>query len=309
MGDSLKSQGLNMLFKLFITGTVFFNALFSFIYAENLFVEKEKIEKKLELKGQWLDKEKVFKISMPRKDIKVKVDGTLLSPFLGLTSWISFTNENDSTIAMGDLVLFEDEVNPVMRKALEKGLSVTALHNHFFFDHPKVFFMHILAKGNSENISLSLKEMFDEIKNVRSIHPNPKNSFDSLKITLKNSISKEKVQNILGIECQEQSGMVKAILGKDSNLYKTSGKEMGINSWAGFGGANEKAFVDGDIAVSESQLQKVLKILQHSNINVVAIHNHMIFENPRILFVHFWSKGKVEDLAMGIKLVFDEINH
>lgn len=111
------------------------------------------------------------------------------------------------------------------------------------------------------------------------------------------------------MECQEQSGMVKAVLGRDINLHKNIGKEMGINSWAGFGGVNEKAFVDGDIAVFESELQKILKILEQVNINVVAIHNHMIFENPKILFIHFWSKGKVEDLAKGIKLVFDEINH
>lgn len=272
-----------------------------FSFAQDLAVDKGKIEQLIGVKGVWFEKEKVFKVTFPRTDVKVKVDDWTLPPFMGLSSWISFISIGDSLMAMGDVVLFEDEVNPVMKIALANGLSVTALHNHFFFDHPKVYFMHLVGKGDSETLAIGVKRAFDQIKSIRSKNLVPANSFKGGAIASKNSISKEMIQNILGIDCQEQDGMVKAVIGRTIQMEVTIGKNMGINSWAAFGGTETQAVVDGDMAILEDELQDVLKALQDANINIVSIHNHMTHEEPRMLFLHFWGKGTTKDLAKGVK--------
>jgi hypothetical protein len=141
----------------------------------------------------------------------------------------------------------------------------------------------------------------DQIKSIRSQNPNPASSFKGAAIASKNAITKDPIEKILGVKCQEQNGMVKAVIGRTIELGVRIGKEMGVNSWAGFGGTDDQAVVDGDMAVLEDELQNVLIALQNANINIVAIHNHMINENPRMLFLHFWGSGSAKDLAEGIK--------
>lgn len=262
---------------------------------------RAKIEQTLGVKGTWSEQEKVLKLTFPRTDVKVLVDNWPLPPFMGLSSWVSFIDADDALMVMGDLVLFEDEVNPIMKTLLDNGIAITALHNHFFYDHPKVYFMHINGNGNEETLSLAFKRTFDQIKSIRAKNSSPASSFNGMAIPTKSAISKELVQKILGVECQEQNGLVKAVIGRTVEKEVKIGKEMGINSWAGFGGTNDQAVVDGDMAVLENELKDVLKALQDANINVVAIHNHMIDEKPRLLFIHFWGKGPVKDLAKGFK--------
>lgn len=288
-----------MIIKWFFLFGGFFLLFTKISFAED--VAKDKIEQILELKGEWFEEEGVFKITFPRNDVKVVVDDWTLPPFMGLSSWVSFTSMGETLISMGDLVLFEDEVNPVMRVALANGLSVTALHNHFFFDHPKVYFMHIAGKGDSQTLSIALKRTFDQIKSIRAKNPVPVRGFKGGPIPSKNSISKELVQNSLGVNCQEKEGMVKAVIGRTIQMSVTVGKNMGINSWAAFAGTEMNAIVDGDIAVLENELQDVLNALQNANIDIVAIHNHMINEEPRMLFLHYWGKGNLKDLVKGVK--------
>lgn len=280
---------------------LFFVLFIEFSFAQDLAMDKDKIEQILGVKGAWFKEEGVFKITFPRTDVKVVVDSWTLPPFMGLSSWISFLSMDDSLMAMGDLALFEDEVNSVMKIALANGLSVTALHNHFFFDHPKVYFMHVAGKGDSETLAVALKRSFDQIKSIRVKNPSPVKGFKGGSIPSKSSINKEIVQNILGVDCQEQDGMVKAVIGRTIKMSVMIGKNMGVNSWAAFGGTETQSIVDGDIAILEDELQDVLKALQNANINIVAIHNHMTHEEPRILFLHFWGKGTVKDLAKGVK--------
>lgn len=275
-----------------------------FSFAQDLSMDKGKIEQILGVKGAWFKEEGVFKVTFPRTDVKVDVDGWSLSPFMGLSSWISFIDFDNSLMAMGDLALFEDEVNPVMKVILANGLSVMALHNHFFFDHPKIYFMHIVGKGDLETITIALKRSFEQIKSIRTKNPSPASGFIGGSIPSKSSINKELVQNILGINCQEENGMVKAVIGRTIQMNVMIGKNMGINSWAAFGGSETQAIVDGDLVILENELQDVLKVLQKENINIVAIHNHMTYEEPRVLFVHYWGKGTVRDLAKSIKKFF-----
>ena len=262
------------------------------------------VERVTGLKGSWNEKEGAFKVSQPRTDVKVAVDGWAMPPFMGLTSWAAFTEGKGATVmVMGDLVLFQDEVNPVMSVLLENGLAVTALHNHFFYDEPKVYFMHIGGEGSADKLATGVRQAFDKVKEVRAALAQPPAKFSGNAIPEKSVISSGPLEKILGVKGQSKDGMFKAVIGRKTKMPCDCevGQEMGVNTWAAFAGSDENAIVDGDFAVHEDELQSVLKSLRHAGINIVAIHQHMSGEMPRILFLHYWGKDKAESLARGIK--------
>src|SRR5213596_1943707 len=135
--------------------------------AANAALDTNRVEQITGVKGAWSAAEGVFKITAPRSDVKIAVDGWTMPPFMGLTSWAAFTEgKKEEAMVMGDLVLLQDEVNPVMSAALESGLSVTALHNHFFFDEPKVYFMHIGGEGAVEKLAGGVRKALDRVKEI-----------------------------------------------------------------------------------------------------------------------------------------------
>jgi len=266
------------------------------------------IEQITGLKGTFNQEQNVFKVSSPRTDVKVTVDQIPMAPLMGLTSWAAFTKgSKDNMMVMGDLVLFQDEVNPVMSTALDNGLQVTALHNHFFFDEPKVYFMHLGGEGSIEQLATGVHKALDKIKKIRTANPNPVNSFGNGGITQPSSITSKTIEDILGLKGQSKDGMLKVVIGRKTKMAGGCevGKDMGINTWAAFAGRDDKAMVDGDFVVHEDELQTILKSLRKGGINVVAIHSHMIQENPRMLFIHYWGIGSTVDLATTIKLALD----
>lgn len=278
--------------------------LILFVFSSLIAEETSEFEKITGLKGTYNHSEKVFKASFPRTDIKVSVNGRPLDPFMGLTSWTAFsTMNNNEFMVMGDLVLFEDEVNPAMTTLFENNLNVTALHNHFFFDQPKVYFMHIEGMGPLQALANGVKKTMEKTKQIRLEHSKISTNFDnSPSVFNGNSITAEKLETIFGAQGQSKEGMVKFTFGKKVKIRGFElGKEMGINTWAAFGGSDDNAFVDGDFAVTEDELQPVLRTLRKGNINIVAIHNHMTMENPRLIFLHFWGIGRAEELAKNIK--------
>jgi hypothetical protein len=269
------------------------------------------IEQLVGLKGTFNQEQNLFKVTSPRTDVKVNVDQIAMPPFMGLTSWASFTEGSKGKfMVMGDIVLFPDEVNPVMSVALDKGLDVTALHNHFFFDDPKVFFMHIGGEGSIEQLTIGVRKMLDKIKEIRSANTNPVNTFGSGSIAQPSTITGKVIEDILGVKGQSKDGMFKATIGRETKMACGCkvGKDMGINTWAAFMGSDDKAIVDGDFVVHEDELQTVLKSLRHSNINVVAIHSHMTQENPRMLFLHYWGIGSTKDLSKALKTALNKQN-
>lgn len=270
-------------------------------------MDTAKIERITGLKGTFSKGENVFKVSKPRNDIMVHVDNWQVPPFMGLTSWVAFTPAQDAQLmAMGDLVLFEDEVNPVMSAALDAGLEVTALHNHFFFDQPKVYFMHIGGMGNVDDLAGGVKKVFAEVNTIRKARPTPANEFAGARIGGVNSISAAPLETVFGTRGQSSNGMFKIVIGRSVTMHGVSiGKEMGVNTWAGFAGSDDQAVVGGDFAVLESELQPVLKSMRTGGINIVAIHQHMISTQPHYLFLHYWGKGKAADLAKVIRRTLD----
>ena len=264
------------------------------------------------VKGTANTEERVFKFSFPRTDVPVAVDGWSMKPFMGLTSWAAFRKgvEKESMV-MGDLVLFEDEVNPIMSVALDNGLSVTALHNHFFYDNPRVYFMHIGGDGAFQTFATAVKMTQDKIKEIRAANPQPVRGFPGPPLPAESSIDGQEIEKILGHNGQANSGMYKVVIGRRTTMPCgcDAAKEMGVNTWAAFAGSQENAFVDGDFSVLESELQDVLKTLRSGGINVVAIHHHMTDENPRYLFLHYWGKGPVTQLTKVLRSALDKTKH
>jgi hypothetical protein len=275
--------------------------------AANAALDTNRIEQITGLKGAWNAVESVFKVTVPRNDVKIAVDGWTMPPFMGLASWAAFTEAKmGGAMVMGDTVLFQDEVNPVMSVALDNGLSVTALHNHFFYDEPKVYFMHIGGEGTAEKLATAVHKVWDKVKEIRAANPQPRTTFGGTPLPDKGSITAKTVEDILGMKGQVNNGMFKVVIGRTAKMMDTEvGKEMGVNTWAAFAGADDNAVVDGDFAVLEDELQPVLKSLRHDGINIVAIHHHMTDEVPRILFLHYWGKGKSSDLASAVKAALD----
>lgn len=269
-------------------------------------LDTARIEEITGLKGTYSKQEDVFKVSKPRNDVEVQVDGRNMPPFMGLTSYAAFKPVHGSqAMMMGDTVLFEDEVNPAMSAALDAGLEVTALHNHFFFDQPKVYFMHIGGHGDAAKLAEGVKKVYDRIAEIRSAHADPQSTFPG-QIGSPSSISPAPLEAVFGSKGQTNSGMFKVVVGRKANMHGvTVGSEMGVNTWAAFAGSDDEAVVDGDFAMRESELQAVLKSMRASGINIVAIHQHMTDETPRILFLHYWGKGNAVDLAKGVKAALD----
>jgi hypothetical protein len=278
-----------------------------FMTASGADLDTAKIDQLTGLKGKINQAEGVYKVSFPRDDVKVSVSGWQMPPFMGLGTWAAFQGTNDKAMMMGDTVLFEDEVNPAMSAALDNGLSVTALHNHFFFDEPKVYFMHIGGEGSVEKLAGAVKKVYDTIKTIRGPNAKPENTFGQRALEKgplpeKNSITPAPLNEIFAMQGEAKDGMVKFTIGKKSTMGGMQiGKEIGVNTWAAFAGTDVNAIVDGDFAVTEDELQPALKTLRQAGINIVAIHSHMTHENPRILFLHYWGRGSAKNLANAVK--------
>jgi Domain of Unknown Function (DUF1259) len=196
---------------------------------------------------------------------------------------------------------FEDEVNPAIDAAFAHGLEVTALHNHFFFDEPKVYFMHIGGSGDAENLAKGVKAVWDAIKKVRVASPQPAKRFTG-EVPKSGKLDTQKLADIVGTKGELQDEIYKITIGRNAEMGGMKfGGSMGLTTWAAFAGADDLAAVDGDFAMTTNEVQPVLKALRAAGINIVALHNHMNGETPPIYFTHFWGKGKAEDLAKGLK--------
>jgi hypothetical protein len=269
-------------------------------------LDTAKIEQLSGLKGIFSKEENVFKVSKPRSDVKIQVDKWFMPTFMGLTSWAAFTPAHDGqTLMMGDTVVFEDEVNPAMSVALNAGLDITALHNHFFFDQPKVYFMHISGMGSVDQLAIGIKKIYDKITEIRAVRPTPVTVFPG-KIASDNKITPAPLEAVFGMKGQANNGMFKVVIGREAKMHGiVVSSQMGVNTWAAFAGSDDEAVVDGDFAILEDELQPILKTMRAEDINIVAIHQHMTQEQPHYLFLHYWGKGRTVDLAKSIKKALD----
>jgi len=261
------------------------------------------IERLIGVKGELSEKAGVFKVSVPRSDLEITVAAVKMTPPLRLTSWAAFQKAGEQAIVMGDMVLQEDQVNPVMSVALENGLEVTALHNHFFWDTPKVIFMHIGGMGDDGKLAGAVGKVFAMIKATSG----STGHVPHVELTpAQTSLDPKAIEDILGVKGQLANGVYKVTIGRTTKMHGYEvGNAMGVNTWAAFAGSDERAIVDGDFIMFENEMQPVLKALRSAEINIVAIHHHMVEESPRTVFLHYWGVGPTRALATGLKAALD----
>ncbi len=190
-----------------------------------------------------------------------------------------------------------------MSVALDSGLDVTALHNHFLWESPRIMFMHIGGMGDQKALAAAIGKVFAKMRETAG----GKGETPSAQIDPgQSSLDASKIDAALGVKGKVDQGVYKVEIGRTTRMEGAQvGTKMGVNTWAAFAGSNDQAVVDGDFAMLESELQPVLKALRGARIDVVAIHQHMTGEQPRIMFLHYWGVGAVQDLARGLRAALD----
>ena len=287
--------------------TVFSLASFVFILAAvpDLAQETPKeYQEVLTLLGRSGDfKANVLKVNIPRSDLHISIsDQAMPTPF-GFGGWVAMTKGDGGTaVLMGDLVLTQEEVNPVLSALLDHGIEVTALHNHFFFDEPRIYFMHVHAHGDAMSLAKAIKPALDLIP-----RPSPPASTSAAAPAF-NLVALDK---IVGQKGEALGPVYKFTLGRDDLNLKEHGASinarMGLNSWAAFAGNESDAQIAGDIAMRESEVNPVLKALRSHKLDIVAIHHHMLGTQPPVIFLHYWGRGNPEDLASGFRAALDAL--
>jgi len=254
-------------------------------------------------------KSNVLKVNIPRNDLHVSVAGYSVPTPFGFGGWFAMTKSDGGEEAMmGDLVLRQDEVNPVMSALLDHGLEVTALHNHFLWEDPRVFFMHIHGHGKAIDLANQIKPALDLIGHAKPAEPG---SHDAGAPSKQGALDTDRIAKIVGHAGEQNGSVYKITLGRDDLNVKEMGAtinaRMGLNTWAAFVGTNDDAAVAGDIAMLETEVTPTLRALRAHGLHVVAIHHHMINSKPVIIFLHYWGRGPVDTLATGFKVALDEL--
>lgn len=248
-----------------------------------------------------------YKITVPQNDLNIEVDGFKIIPAMGLGTWIDFAPVPGGAMVMGDIVLTENDLKPVQQEVIKQGLTITAIHNHFVRNHPNVMYMHIGGSGNTEAMASKAKAVLDKVKEVRGNDPSKGNASSE---AVNNSLDLVKLDMILQYKGEMSKGVYKYTIGRPDVQLKEHGIPvttfMGFNTWAAFQGSPDHAAVAGDFTMTEDEVAPVIKTLVENGIEVVAVHNHMVHEQPRIFFLHYWGVGNAEQLARGLRAALDQ---
>lgn len=247
-------------------------------------------------------KDGVLKVNIPRTDLQVTIKGRSAPTPFGFGGWVAFTpGQSGHHVMMGDLVLTEDEVNPVMSAILTNGLEVTALHNHFFWEQPRIFYMHVHGMGTTEELSTRLKPAMALIDQAVTRAPQPSASPAPRSGTLESTA----LAKIIGHQGEQSGPVYKITIGRPDIDVREHGAainaRMGLNTWAAFAGTDADAMVAGDVAMLEHELTPVLKALRQNGLDVVAIHHHMTAVKPMVIFLHYYGTGPAAKLAQGVR--------
>lgn len=251
-------------------------------------------------------KDNVLKVNIPRNDVTVTVANVKTPTPFGFGGWIAMTKGTGGMdVMMGDLVLLQDEVNPVMSALLANGLEVTALHNHFFWDEPRMYYMHVHGHGTPADLARKAKPALDLIGRAPAT-PSPAPAAASAAPALNTAA----LTSIVGAPGEQTGAVYKITIGRgDLNLTEMGAPinaRMGLNTWAAFVGTNAEAAIAGDVAMLAAEVTPVLKALRQNGLSVVAIHHHMTGTSPTIFFLHYWGTGPAEKLARGFKAALDQ---
>lgn len=260
----------------------------------------DEAEKVLGVTGQMQEGAIVF--SFPRSDIKVTIDGESVPTALGFGSWTAWKEMGEKTMVMGDLVLLEKEINPVISALAEADINVTALHNHFTGEIPRIMYMHVYGMGEKTSLARGIRTALDKTGTPKSASSGTPTTQPPFQLDTK------RLQEIIGQTGKEAGGVLKITLGRAG--VKIGGTEvtsnMGLNTWVAFAGKSDRAHVAGDVVMTASEVNKVIRALRKGGIDITAVHNHMLDEQPRIFFLHYWGTGPAEKLAETVRNAFDQ---
>ena len=253
-------------------------------------------------------KANVLKVNIPRNDVTVTVANVRTPTPFGFGGWIAMTKGTGGMdVMMGDLVLLQDEVNPVMSALLDNGLDVTALHNHFFWDEPHMYYMHVHGRGKPSDLARMVKPAIDLIGKGTTRPAAPA----APAAAATSALDTAKLAQIVGTPGEQTGAVYKITVGRDDLKLTEMGAainaRMGLNTWAAFVGTNENAAIAGDVAMLANEVTPVLKALRKNGLDVVAIHQHMTDTRPTIYFLHYWGTGPAEQLAVGFKAALGEL--
>jgi Domain of Unknown Function (DUF1259) len=254
-------------------------------------------------------KDNVLKVNVPRNDLSITVANVKTPTPFGFGGWVAMTKGTGGMdVMMGDLVLTQDEVNPVMSALLDNGLEATALHNHFFWDEPRMFYLHVHGHGSPAELARKVKPALDLIgKGGRPAAPAavPGGPAPSP------AIDTAKMAQIAGHQGETNGAVYKITVGRDDLKLMEMGapinSRMGLNTWAAFVGTNDNAAIAGDVAMLATEVTPVLKALRKNGLDVVAIHHHMTGTQPTIYFLHYWGTGPADKLATAFKAALDQL--
>ncbi len=254
-------------------------------------------------------KDGVFKITYPRSDLKVMIGDFAIEPSLALTSWIGFVKPvsnsmmmDDNTMAMGDIVMLDKEVALVIAKLVSLNLNVTALHNHIVNETPAIKYLHFSGKGNAVKLA-------EDLKSVLLVTGTPLVAAQPQSQAEKPDWSK--VEAILGTSGKQNGKLLQYGFPRNERLTE-GGMEMpsyiGMATAINFQMEGNKAAITGDFVLLADEVNPVLKALTENGIAVTAIHNHMLYDNPRLFMMHYWAVDDPEKLAKGLKAALDKTN-
>ncbi len=262
-----------------------------------------KIEQITGMKG--VEKNGEYKITIPQNDLKIVVDGFKIIPPMGLGSWAAFTPCGDSAMVMGDIIVTETDLKPVQQEVIRQGFTITAIHNHFVRNRPNVMYMHMDRLADITTLSNGVKAIFDKVKESRGKDPKGEKA-DSVVNTLNIAM----LDSTIGYKGELSKGVYKYTIGRPDIQLMEHGIPvstfMGFNTWAAWQGTGTHAAVCGDFTMLEDEVASVIKALVENGIEVVAVHNHMVHEKPKIFFLHYWGVGNEAQLAKGLKAALNE---
>jgi hypothetical protein len=248
-----------------------------------------------------------YKVTIPQNDLSIMVDGFKIIPAMGLGTWVAFTPAGNGAMVMGDIVVTETDLKPVQQEIIRQGLTITAIHNHFVRNHPNVMYMHLGGSGSTEAMAQKARAVLDKVREVRGGDPSKGTGSNE---TVQNTLDTKQLDQILGYTAEMSKGVYKYTIGRPDVNLREHGVPvttfLGFNTWAAFQGTPDKAAVAGDFTMLENEVAPVIKALVENGIEVVAVHNHMVHEQPRIFFLHYWGIGNAQQLARGLRAALDQ---
>jgi hypothetical protein len=280
------------------------------------------IEAALGKKGTYVDAQATHTTSLPRNDLKVRIKGEPVPISFGFGGWVAIkhTLDGKSSMLMSDTVLLQEEVNPLMSAALAQGLEIGAVHNHFFYEEPRIFYMHLHGMGSPAELAQKFAAALQDSKLLPANQPKPaasgaqpgNNATPSAgPPTGKELFDISALDKLVGYQGVVNGPTYKYTVGRADLQCLMMGTEMtaaiGLNSWAAFAGQQDSAHIAGDIAMLEHEVNSVIKTLRDHNLEVVAVHNHMLLDQPRLLFLHYYGRGPAAQLASGFRAALDQL--